>query len=754
MNKDNSVPEDIYRSSLNNGTGHFAAPSQAREVPVIGSMPYDDKDDEGIDPRQILSMLLRRWKIIAATFLTILLLGILYTLTAQPVYQAQAKLLVSGADQGMSAPGGLDFINAMTGGRSQSIETEIEIIQSSPILEGATKRLPDSLQESLERFAQVNVDAVRTTNIVTLSVLSRSPLAAKELSNALGEEYIEQNRDQSRSQVGTATEYVESELKAVRTRLDKARRALRDYKEKFGLVQLDQQAQTYVTNLGGIQTELRQTQAERKANRAQVEQLRREAAKLPEIRESSRVIQRTPAIEAMQSQMITLQSQLTEAGQEYTKDSPEVVALQNRIDDLRDRMSKQTKTMVASRNENPNPLRESLLQSIAQAQVQVWALDARAKSLASAQQEAQSKLADLPEREYELGRLAADAEEQAQTATLLSTKYQELVMRGKANVPSARIVEAATLPKAPISPRKARNFVLSGLLGLMLALALAALVDRMDDRIHSDEDAETYSKLPVIAHIPVQNDGVSHLLINQIGQATPLLESFRMLRANIGFTSLDKPLKMLAVTSSQPGEGKSTTAANLATVMAMSGKQVILVDTDLRRPTAHRNMKVSNQSGFTSVVTGQKSLHDALQNTEMANLRVLTSGPIPPNPFELLESQASRACFQELSELADFIVVDTPPVLAVADTQVVAAIADGVLIVISCKEAGKREIARTRDLLAQTGTHLVGTVLNKVPVGGLTSYVGNYAFDYQPEHQEDDNISQENRREEEEVTRL
>src|SRR5690606_37189368 len=132
-----------------------------------------------------------------------------------------------------------------------------------------------------------------------------------------------------------------------------------------------------------------------------------------------------------------------------------------------------------------------------------------------------------------------------------------------------------------------------------------------------------------------------------MGECSPLVESDRMLRANIALSSLDKPLHSVAVTSSQPGEGKSTNAANVASVMALGGKEVILVDADLRRPTVHRVMDLSNQVGFTSVVTGQETLENALQSTDRPNLRVLTSGQIPPNPFELLESQASRACFRQ-----------------------------------------------------------------------------------------------------------
>jgi receptor protein-tyrosine kinase len=235
---------------------------------------------------------------------------------------------------------------------------------------------------------------------------------------------------------------------------------------------------------------------------------------------------------------------------------------------------------------------------------------------------------------------------------------------------NARVISVADVPKRPVSPNKPRNLILSTILGLMLALALAALADRMDDRVHSEEDAESASRLPVLAHIPFIQEKAKQSLINNTDQTSSLLESYRMLRTNIEFAAVGEPIRSIVVTSSQPNEGKSTTSVDLAIVMALDGRKVILVDADLRRPSSHKLLGLSNKFGFTSVVAGTRTLEDALQDTTTPNLRVLTSGPTPPNPPEFLNSKAARSLLREIRDMADIVIIDTPPGLVMADAQI------------------------------------------------------------------------------------
>jgi protein-tyrosine kinase len=194
---------------------------------------------------------------------------------------------------------------------------------------------------------------------------------------------------------------------------------------------------------------------------------------------------------------------------------------------------------------------------------------------------------------------------------------------------------------------------------------------------------------------------------------SPISEQYRTIRTNIQFSFIDETMRSLMITSSSPSEGKSTTAANLAIVFAQQGKKVLLIDADLRKPTVHYTFRLNNYTGLTSVLTRSSSLLSACQETNVENLYVLTSGPIPPNPAELLSSKMMDNCLQEIYEAFDLIIFDTPPVLAVTDAQILANKCDGTILVVA---SGKTEIdaaVKAKELLTAANAKLLGVVLNQ-----------------------------------------
>ncbi|WP_298841023.1 CpsD/CapB family tyrosine-protein kinase [Clostridium sp.] len=206
-------------------------------------------------------------------------------------------------------------------------------------------------------------------------------------------------------------------------------------------------------------------------------------------------------------------------------------------------------------------------------------------------------------------------------------------------------------------------------------------------------------------------------------------EAFRTLRTNIQFSSLDKELQTIAVTSSGSGEGKSTVIANLAITMAESGKKVILVDCDLRKPSIHKKMGISNALGLTNVLVQDVKKEDCMVKTEVDNLLILTSGPIPPNPAELLGSKKMRAFIEALKDEFDLILIDAPPVLAVTDAQILSTVVDGVIFVASYGEAQKNAIVDAKQLIDKVGGKILGVVFNKVP-NEACGYHGKYYKGY------------------------
>ena len=687
--------------------------------------------EESVDLRQVLAMLRRRRKIILSTIGVVLLVGTLVTLRAKPIYQSTATLLVNTSSANNSSASDLPALADLIGGtKARSQETQIEILKSTPIKGRALKRIPQDQQKAVEEFSTTMITPVRDTDVIAVNVSSRDPKAARDYAQALCDEYIESMQMQNQQQVLTATKYVSSQLPNVRQELNQARDRLRRFKESNGTADLTAETQARIAQLGAVQGELRSAEADRDGNAARVQTMRAMAAKMAptEVRPAS--IVRRPAVEELKSQLTKLEMSRLEMIQELSPNNSRVRNIQSQVDALKKRLTNEAATEVGSWSTDPNPLRLEALSDASKAQGQVWTQEARVRALNASVSQARAQLAKLPAQEAQLGQLVTDVATLQQTYQMLNEKYQNLRVSEEAKVASARVVSPSELPNVPISPNKPRNIIMSLILGTMLAFALASVIERLDDRVHSESEAETATGLPVLAHIPFIQGNEKQSLVGDTNNNSMLLESYRMLRTNIEFASIDKPIHSIVVTSSQPNEGKSTISTDLAVVMAMDGKKVILVDADLRRPSIHRLLDLENKVGFTTVVAGNVALEAALQPTTVPGLSVLTSGPTPPNPPELLNSRSSRESLKKLAEIADFVVIDTPPALVMADAQIAASCADASLLVVSMQDAGRRELARTSQLLKQTGTQVLGTVLNKLTgeSGGYYSYYGHNGY--------------------------
>jgi capsular exopolysaccharide synthesis family protein len=214
-------------------------------------------------------------------------------------------------------------------------------------------------------------------------------------------------------------------------------------------------------------------------------------------------------------------------------------------------------------------------------------------------------------------------------------------------------------------------------------------------------------------------------LIAHSNPKLPISEQYRQIRTNIQFSSVDKEVKTILVTSPEPSDGKSTIAANLAIVLAQQGKPVLLVDTDLRKPTVHFTFNHNNLNGMTSVLTKKILLHDAITKTDIPNLEILTSGPIPPNPSELLISKTMEKIIEELRDMFEYVIFDTPPVLAVTDSQIIAKKCDGIVMVVASGKTHREQAYKAKVLLEKTKTQLLGVVVN-----GVIANKDQYYYEY------------------------
>ena len=316
----------------------------------------------------------------------------------------------------------------------------------------------------------------------------------------------------------------------------------------------------------------------------------------------------------------------------------------------------------------------------------------------------------------------------AQQATFRS-KLQEVGATEKLAGNTAAVIAPAPIPVASINPTPLRNGILAAGIGLVLAVGIALLFDHLDDSIKTKDDLETAAPgLPVLAVIPQvsswRNSSESRL-ISVTESTSAAAEAYRSLRTSIQFMGLDRSLRVIQVTSAVAGEGKTTTLANLAVALSQTGSRVVIVSCDLRRPRIHEFFGLPTDVGFTSLLLGKSTLGSVLQPVpDLPRLMLLASGPLPPNPSELLSSRRTGELFTQLRGQSDIVLVDCPPLLPVTDAAVLANRVDGTLLVASNGKTKIKQLARSVELLGQVDATLVGVVLN----GG--SAEGTYAYPY------------------------
>jgi capsular exopolysaccharide synthesis family protein len=262
----------------------------------------------------------------------------------------------------------------------------------------------------------------------------------------------------------------------------------------------------------------------------------------------------------------------------------------------------------------------------------------------------------------------------------------------------------------------------------MLGIAAAFLLEYLDDSIGTPDEVERHLRLTTLGSIPMIKEPGSRLL-SQVSPRSGLAEGYRMIRSAVSFSSIDEPIETVMVTSAGPGEGKSLMAANLAVVHAQKGLRVLLVDCDLRRPSQQKLFDLTGAVGFTNLVIGTATLEEAAQHVGIDNLRVISSGPLPPNPAEMLESARARQVIAELRAHADLIVFDTPPCAALSDPVVLSTMVDGVVLVIESGETDRGAALRAVHHLGAAKARILGTILNKVNLH-RDGYYSYYYYQY------------------------
>jgi tyrosine-protein kinase Etk/Wzc len=365
-------------------------------------------------------------------------------------------------------------------------------------------------------------------------------------------------------------------------------------------------------------------------------------------------------------------------------------------------------------------------------------LDSRLTSITARIGQLRDEMKRYPALEVQETKFAADVRMIQSVYDELQSEYQRARIAQQIKDEFVELVDRAPRPTAPISPNRKRIYLTAMIFGAMLGLAAAVAVEQFDDSVKSPDEARDSFDLTVLGTIPQIKeaaarrktaDGTSHRLVTHLDPKSPVAEAYRSLRTNLAFARAHDQLKTIVLTSPGPADGKSTTVANLAITFAQQGQRTLLVDADLRRAVLDKLFSVRREPGLTDLLVGRAQLADVVHESGIDNLSVLGSGPFPPNPSELLGSQAMRDVLSEASSAYDIVMLDSPPLLAVTDAAVLSTLVDGAILVVRMGATPRTSVRRAMSQLQTVHGRLIGAVLNDVDFrSGL--YGGGYGYYY------------------------
>ncbi len=684
-----------------------------------------------ISLRDYVNIIKRRRLIIVLAALVIFGVGAVSTYLTKPVYRSVTRMLVDASPDRYGTSYSTDpllsqfFMQSNVG----DISTQIEVIKSEGVLSAAYRESgvpPGSVS--------VSVSQAGVTSVLDIAAESQNADSARRFLDALPRVYVKNITWNRKEEINNAIEFMRArvveetdQLKSVQDELQRLRQRSKVYSVTEGtkeMVRLQAEAVLEVrkaeTAIQVSEATLRALESQRRALPEWVET--RETITNPEIAKTEEAI---GALQTQRSGLLVL----------FKPAAPEVQELDARISALKQRASLMPATITTTRKTR-NPALEAIDQEVVSARRDVMR-DRLALAASRAHAEKiNAQLAGISAQDIRQARLEAEAERHREAAAQFSRNIDDLSVRGKAAPDPVRVI-AAPRVAVKVAPRTASNLSYAAIVGLLVGICLALLQEYLDDRVNIPEDARRIMGVPVLGFVPLVEESKARLIRESHGGS--LLESYRVLRTNVRFATVGTESTSILVTSTVPGEGKSLTVSNLAVAMALDGRAVIAVDTDLRRPTLHQKFDCDQRPGLTNVLVGNTDLDDALQETAIPGLRVLATGPLPPNPAELLNSPAMRNLHAQLRERADVVIYDSPPFLASADAQVLSADVDGVLYVVQFGEARKSAIRHSNDLLSQAHANVMGIVFNKITLSGIRDdyyYYGYYRYyryyDYKP----------------------
>jgi polysaccharide biosynthesis transport protein len=554
------------------------------------------------------------------------------------------------------------------------------------------------------------------TNILNLSFTARNPELAAVICNTLIDNYVQHNFAENYAATQEVSAWLEQQLGDLKRRLQSSQAHMLSVQRDIGLVGIDQTQSIVLSRLVDISHDV--TQAESQRLVAQARLITLESAP-PDVLAT---LSGDAVLMGLKERLTSLQAEYANLSAKYGAKNPRLLEIRSEMDEVERGMKAEQGTVLARAQQEVNAAKQNQ-----------DALQRRLDQEKSTAYMGNSKAVEysLARREYEANRSLYDG---------LQQRLQEAGIIAGLHSTNIRRIDPADAPDSPSSPRKSVNLTLGLLGGLSFGLALSFVIGALDTNIKTIYDIEERLGLPMLGVVPQVDTKLlsPETFVRDATSTLPgawsrLAEAYRSIRTTILLSRAGTPPQVILISSAKPSEGKTSVSTLEAIVFALNSSRVLLIDSDLRRPSVHLRFKISNKIGLTSVLTGKSSLQEAITSiSAVPSLHVLPAGPIAPMPAELLGSLQMQRLVEGLRANYDFILIDTPPVLTVTDAAVLVSISDGVVLVLRYGQASRNVVARASEILLRSGAHLLGVVLNAVDLqsSDYAEYYGRAYNDY------------------------
>ena len=689
-------------------------------------------------------------RLIGAVFTVVVAIAMLESYSATPMYRTQARIVIQ--DERSTAVASL---NASEPAYWQDPEpyfnTQYRILQSRGLARRVVRKIPPSPvpapstlsralsfpRQAISRWrkqapavaapgaeahdpdvsaaelaaigtflAGVEIVPVKGTRLVEIVYSSPDPQYAALAANTLAREYVQQNLDLKLSNTTNTISWLGEELAKQREKVEAAERAMAEYREGQNAMSLDDGQNIVIARLNSLNDAVTKAKTARLQKEAAYRQLGNLKGDSTDA-DTYPAVAQNPTIQEIKQQLANLNGEQAKLSQRYGANHPAMETITKQIDGTSARLRAETAKVLES---IANDYRSAV---------------AEERNLAGSLEEQKRQAVDLNRKSitYSILQREAESERQVYNALLQQEKELRVVSNSRAN--NVQLMDDAEVPGGPYTPNHSRDWLMALVLGLALGVACAYGIEYLDDSVKLPDDVTRRLKLPLLGLVPAVAGDKLPVLTGTVPH--DFGEAFRSLRTSLVFTSGSPGKRTIAVTSTQPLEGKTTTACNLAVALALGGARVMLIDADMRRPGLHRTMGLPNDIGLSHILTGQARIREAVQRTSESNLFVISAGRVPPNPSELLSSERMRQLIANLEAGPfDWVLVDTPPVLAVTDAVILAPYMSGLVFVIGAEMTRRAHAERAIETIQSGKPNIVGAVLNRVDLNRNKYYYSRY----------------------------